>query len=97
MKCNTKSSTETEIISFADKLADIVWMQYFLECQGYTIYEYIVFQDNMSAMSLEKNGRVSSSNAPSTSKPNISLSKTTMMLKKLILNFAILMRCGLIF
>ena len=61
MKCNTKSSTETEIISFADKLADIVWMRYFLECQGYTIDEYIVFQDNMSAMSLEKNGRVSSS------------------------------------
>ena len=61
MKCNTKSSTETEIISFADKLADIVWMRYFIECQGYTIDEYIVFQDNMSAMSLEKNGRVSSS------------------------------------
>jgi len=61
MKCNTKSSTETEIISFADKLADIVWMRYFLECQGYPIDKYIVFQDNMSAMSLEKNGRVSSS------------------------------------
>ena len=61
MKCNTKSSTETELISFADKLTDIVWMRYFIECQGYDLDEYIVFQDNMSALSLEKNGRVSSS------------------------------------
>ncbi len=38
----TIHTTETEIISFADKLADIVWMRYFLECQGYTIDEYIV-------------------------------------------------------
>ncbi len=36
-------------------------MQYFMECQGYNIDEYIIFQDNMSALSLEKNGRVSSS------------------------------------
>ncbi len=61
MKCNTKSSTETELISLADKLADVVWMRYFIECQGYDIDEYIIFQDNMSALSLEKNGRISSS------------------------------------
>ena len=61
MKCNTKSSTETELVLLADKLSNIVWMQYFMECQGYNIDEYIIFQDNMSALSLEKNGRVSSS------------------------------------
>jgi hypothetical protein len=61
MKCNTKSSTETELISFADKLTDIVWMRYFIECQRYDLDEYIVFQDNMSALSLETKGRVSSS------------------------------------
>jgi hypothetical protein len=60
MKCNTKSFTETEIISFADKLANIIWMRYFIECQGYTIDECIVFQDNMSAMLAEKNRSVSS-------------------------------------
>ncbi len=38
MKCNTKSSTETELISFVDKLPDIVWMRYFIECQGYVLY-----------------------------------------------------------
>jgi hypothetical protein len=37
MKCNTKSSTETELISFTNKLTDIVWMWYFIECQGYNI------------------------------------------------------------
>ena len=61
MKCNTQSSTETELISVHDKLPDIIWTRYFAECQGYNIDEYIVFQDNMSSLSLEKNGRMSSS------------------------------------
>jgi hypothetical protein len=60
-KCNTKSSTETEIIALHDKLSDVIWMRYFIECQGYDIDECIIFQDNMSALSLEKNGRMSSS------------------------------------
>jgi hypothetical protein len=33
-------------------------MRYFIECQGYDIDKYNVFQDNMSALSLEKNGRI---------------------------------------
>ncbi len=45
-----------------DKLPDIIWTRYFVECQGYDIGECIVvFQDNMSSLLLEKNGRVSSS------------------------------------
>ncbi len=60
-KSNTKSSTETEIIALHDKLSDVIWMRYFVECQGYTIDECIIFQDNMSALSLEKNGQMSSS------------------------------------
>ena len=60
-KGNTKSSTKTEIIALHDKLSDVIWMRYFVECQGYTIDECIIFQDNMSALSLEKNGRMSSS------------------------------------
>jgi len=36
-------------------------MQYFLEAQGYTISSNIVYQDNMSTLSLAKNGYVSSS------------------------------------
>jgi hypothetical protein len=61
MKHNTRNSTETELISLHDKLPDIVWTRYFVECQGYDIDECAVFQDNMSALSLEKNGRISSS------------------------------------
>jgi len=44
-----------------DKLPDIKWTAYFVECQGYDIDEYIIFQDNMSSLSLERNGRISSS------------------------------------
>jgi len=55
------ASLTTEIISVHDKLPDIIWTRYFAECQGYDIDEYIVFQDIMSSLSLEKNGRVSSS------------------------------------
>jgi hypothetical protein len=61
MKCNTKSSTKTELISLADKLTDIIWMRYFVKCEGYNMDEYVIYQDNMRALSLEKNGRVSSS------------------------------------
>jgi hypothetical protein len=49
-----------ELISLADKLTAIIWMRYFVKCQGYDMNEYVVYQDNMSALSLEKNGRVSS-------------------------------------
>jgi hypothetical protein len=61
MKCNTQSSTETELISLQDKLPDVISTRYFVECQGYEIDEYVIFQDNMSALSLEKNGRILSS------------------------------------
>ena len=60
-KCNTKSLTETDTIALHDKLSDMIWMRYFIECQGYSIDECIIFQDNMSALSLEKNERMSSS------------------------------------
>jgi hypothetical protein len=36
-------------------------MRYFFEGQGYNIDENMIFQDNMSSLPLEKNGRVSSS------------------------------------
>jgi hypothetical protein len=49
-----------ELISIHDKLPDIIWTRYLIEGQGYDINEYMIFQDNMSSLSLEKNGRVSS-------------------------------------
>jgi hypothetical protein len=61
MKCNIKSSTKTELIALHDKLPDVIWTRYFVECQGYDIDKCTIFQDNMSALLLEKNGLVSSS------------------------------------
>jgi hypothetical protein len=60
-KCNTKSLSKTEIIALHDKLSDVIWIRYFVECQGYDINEFIIFQENMSTLSLEKNGRMLSS------------------------------------
>ncbi len=42
-------------------MPDVIWTRYFVECQGYDIDECVIFQDNMSSLSLEKNGRISSS------------------------------------
>ena len=61
IKSNTKSSTETELYALADKLGEVLWIRYFVECQGYDIDECVIFQDNMSALSMEKNGRISCS------------------------------------
>ncbi len=75
MKCNTQSSTETGLISLHDKLPDIVWTRYFVECQGYDINECVVFQDTMSALSLEKNCPISSSKRMKHIKPKYFLIK----------------------
>ncbi len=61
MICNTQISPETELISIHDVRPDIIWTRYFVESQGYDIDEYMIFQDNMSSLSLERNGRMSSS------------------------------------
>ena len=59
-KINTKSSTEYEVIGADDALPQMLWTKYFMEEQGYNIDENIMYQDNMSAMLLEKNGKKSS-------------------------------------
>ena len=43
-----------------DAMYLIMWVRNFLEAQGYTVRDNIVYQDNQSAMLLEKNGRKSS-------------------------------------
>ena len=40
----------------SDYVAFPIWFRYFLEEQGYKIEENIVYQDNQSAMKIEKNG-----------------------------------------
>eukprot|EP00957_Ditylum_brightwellii_P027214 2057329-Ditylum_brightwellii.AAC.1 len=59
-RLNTKSSTETELIGVDDAMPHVLWTRYFLEAQGYNEKSSTVYQDNLSAMLLEKNGKWSS-------------------------------------
>jgi hypothetical protein len=59
-KLNTKSSTEAELVGVNDVMPQILWTRYFLEAQGYAVNDSIIYQDNQSAILLEKNGRASS-------------------------------------
>eukprot|EP00957_Ditylum_brightwellii_P131927 10059839-Ditylum_brightwellii.AAC.1 len=63
---NTKSSTETELISVDDAMPYVLWVSYFLEAQGYKVQVARIYQDNLSAMMLEKNGTWSAANATNT-------------------------------
>jgi hypothetical protein len=60
-KINTHSSTETELVSVDDCMSAICWTRYFVQTQGREVRENIIYQDNFSAMLLEKNGKASSS------------------------------------
>jgi hypothetical protein len=61
-KVNTRSSTASELVGVDDLMPSILWTRLFLEAQGYAVQENnIVFQDNKSAILLEKNGKVSNS------------------------------------
>ena len=42
-------------------MAQILWTRLFMEAQGIKVSDNILYQDNRSAILLEKNGRVSSS------------------------------------
>ncbi len=44
-----------------DFMPAICWTRYFMKAQGYDVQDNILFQDNKSAILLEKNGKASSS------------------------------------
>ena len=56
-KLNTKSSTEAEVVGMSDYVPFSIWFANFMKYQGYTIKQNIIFQDNMSAIRMKKNGR----------------------------------------
>ena len=60
-KVNGKSSTEAELIAVDDFMGQVLWTQNFLRAQGYWVQSSTIYQDNQSAMLLEKNGRKSGS------------------------------------
>ena len=54
------SSTEAEVIGVDDLMPQMMWTGYFLKAQGVDVVDTVLYQDNKSAMLLEKNGQVSS-------------------------------------
>ena len=58
-KLNTKSSTESELVGVSDYIPYNIWMTMFLREQGMVLYKNILYQDNQSAIKMEKNGKES--------------------------------------
>ena len=56
-KLNTKSSTESEIVGVSDYVPFNVWFRMYMEAQGYFFDKNLIYQDNQSAIRIEKNGR----------------------------------------
>ena len=48
------------MVGASDYLGHLIWVRIFLEAQGYGLKKNVFYQDNMSAMKLEKNDRMSS-------------------------------------
>ena len=55
-KLNVKSSTEAELVGADDAMSYVMWTKYFPNEQGYEETTSIMYQDNQSAIILEKNG-----------------------------------------
>jgi len=53
-KLNTKSSNTAELVGADDISTKMLWKKLFMETQGYTIKENILYQDNKSAILLKK-------------------------------------------
>jgi hypothetical protein len=58
-KLDTKSSTEAELLRVDDGMPLVLWTRQFLIEQGYKVTDNVVYQDNQSAILLERNGRAS--------------------------------------
>jgi len=58
-KLNTRSSTEAKLVGVDNLMGQVMWTWCFLQAQGYDVTDNIVYQDNKSAILLEKNGRAS--------------------------------------
>ena len=58
-KMNVNSSTEPELVTITDFLGINMLCKYFMEAQGYTIENNILYQDNKSTILLANKGRMS--------------------------------------
>ncbi len=51
---------EAKLVGVDDTLGYILWARYFIEEQRYNMDPCVLYQDNMSVILLEKNGKTSS-------------------------------------
>ena len=58
-KINTRSSTEAELVGVDQPLPMILWSKLFCNAQGMNIKDNVLYQDNESAIRMEKNGKAS--------------------------------------
>ena len=52
---NIRSSTKAELVGADETISPMIWIALFIESQDYPILENILYQDNTSAILLEKN------------------------------------------
>eukprot|EP00804_Cyclotella_cryptica_P006122 CCRYP_010732-RA/>CCRYP_010732-RA protein AED:0.20 eAED:0.22 QI:0/0/0/1/1/1/2/0/901 len=93
-KLNVRSLSEGELVRINDALPWILWCRYFIEAQGYTVEQNILYQDNKSTIQLEKNGRWSSSKRTKNIKSRYFLSRTRSTRAKSWWNISRRRRCG---
>ena len=61
IKVNTRSSTDTKLLSVDAYMPEVLWYLYFIQAQGYGVKYAEIHYDNFSAQMLETNGKFSSS------------------------------------
>ena len=49
-KLNTKSYTESELVGADDMLVKVLWVLYFIQAQGYTVDQNIMYQNSMTTI-----------------------------------------------
>ncbi len=92
-KLNVRSSCEGELVGIDDALPSILWARCFIESQGYTVSQNILYQDNKSTILLANNGRWSSSKRTKHIKSRYFLSKTVWIAGRYLLSISLLKRC----
>ena len=60
VKLNTRSSTETELVTASMFMTEMLWSLHFIQAQGYDAECIGLYQDNISTQLLIKNGKMSS-------------------------------------
>ena len=60
-KVNTTISTISKVVGVNEASTQVLWTKAFLHNQGFEVNREMLYQDNMSAILFENNGRASSS------------------------------------